>query len=139
MFCYDSHQFAFRSSHHHQGSVALYKRTEVIDEVGVPNEVYSLVAIAPASVREPSAYRSTQYLQIGLVDMVVINFRKTCEAFDRMVLLTCDADALESATNDEINAMREVTITSKAGFDLARMGDEVTVEGKVSDEGNDKH
>lgn len=130
-------RFAHRT--YTKASVALYKRTEVIDEVGVPNEVYSLVAIAPASVRQPSAYRSTQYLQIGLVDMVVINFRKTCEAFDRMVLLTCDADALESATNDEINAMREVTITSKAGFDLARMGDEVTVEGKVSDEGNDKH
>ena len=122
-----------------KASVALYKRTEVIDEVGVPNEVYSLVAIAPASVREPSAYRSTQYLQIGLVDMVVIRFRKTCDAFDRMVLLACDADAPDSATNDEINAMREVTITSKAGFDLARMGDEVTIEGKMGDESNDKH
>lgn len=116
-----------------KASVALYKRTEIIDEVGVPNEVYSLAAIAPASVREPSAYRSTQYLQIGLVDMVTIRFRKTCEMFDRMVLLACDAVAPESATNDEINALREVTITSKAGFDLARMGDEVTIEGKVND------
>jgi hypothetical protein len=53
-----------------------------------------------------------------------------------MVLLTCDADAPDSATNDEINALREVTITSKAGFDLARMGDEVTIEGKCNEGSN---
>lgn len=130
-------RFAHRT--YTKASVALYKRTEVIDEVGVPNEVYSLVAIAPASVRQPSAYRSTQYLQIGLVDMVVIRFRKTCDAFDRMVIVNYATEAPETATNDDINSLREVTITARTGFDLARMGDEVTVEGKMGDEGHDKH
>lgn len=113
-----------------KASVALYKRTEVIDEVGVPNEVYSLVAVAPCSVREVSSYRSTQYLHIGMVGMLSIRFRKTCESFDRMVLLECGATAPDSATNNQINALDEVTITSLAGFELARMGDEVTIEGK---------
>lgn len=112
--------------------VALYKRTEVIDEVGVPNELYSLIAVSPCSVSGTSSYRATQYLQIGLVDVVNVKFRKTCEAFDRMLIVTNSTDAPETATNDDINSLREVTITARTGFDLARMGDEVTIEGKIN-------
>lgn len=110
--------------------VALYKRTEVIDEVGVPNETYSLVAVAPCSVNETSTFRSMQYMQVGVVDVVNVKFRKTCESFDRAVLVDCCSAAPKSATNDEINSMREVIVTARTGFDLARMGDEVTIEGK---------